>query len=259
MSNDVTVVLNGFKRPQHFIQQMDAVLNQTVKPKEIFFWQNGTNVEFPGASNFVTKAASNKNFGVWARFAFALNAKTEWICIFDDDTMPGNRWFENCLNSMKEKEGLMGTIGIRIHGDKGMYPLKRYGWSHNPPYDWNNENIMEVDFVGHSWFFKREWLSYFWRELPDKNHSMLIGEDMHFSYMLRKYGNINTYVPPHPSGDRSLWGSQPETAWGIGTDSAAISINPENRMDMSNYAEGLRQAGFITVRSRPGFIEDEKL
>jgi hypothetical protein len=37
-------------------------------------------------------AYSNYNFGVWARFAFALNATTKYVCVFDDDTLPGKKW-----------------------------------------------------------------------------------------------------------------------------------------------------------------------
>ena len=33
------------------------------------------------------------------------------------------------------------------------------------------------------------------------------GEDIQFSYLARKYGNIQTYCPPHPPEDRSLHGS----------------------------------------------------
>jgi hypothetical protein len=252
MNNDITVILNGWKRSQHFQKQLDAVMDQTIKPKAVMLWQNGDNVEFPPSSNQLTKAVCNDNLGVWARFAFALNARTEWICVFDDDTIPGNRWFENCLETMKTHEGLLGTVGIRIHGDVGMYPLRRYGWA-----DYNNESTMEVDYVGHSWFFKREWLSHFWRELPPKEHDMLVGEDMHFSVMLRKYANINTYVPPHPQKDKSFWGSQPETAWSIGTEPVALSMNPNNLQRMSMYAEYMKSCGFTPVRKRPNFVEDE--
>jgi hypothetical protein len=250
--NDITVVLNGYGRPQHFDRQLDAVMNQTVKPSAVMLWQNGNQTEWPESSNQLTKAVCNDNLGVWARFAFALNARTNWICIFDDDTIPGNRWFENCLNTMKTNPGLLGTVGIRIHGEYGMYPLKRYGWA-----DINNQKPMKVDYVGHAWFFHRDWLGFFWRELPPKEHDMLVGEDMHFSVMLRKYANINTYVPPHPPEDRSLWGSQPETAWSIGTDQAALSINPANLQKMSMYAEFMKTRGFVPIRKKPGFVEDE--
>ena len=253
MSNDITVVLNGYKRSQHFDKQLNAILNQTVEPKAVMLWQNGNDVEFPESSNEVTKAVCNDNLGVWARFAFALNARTEWICVFDDDTIPGEKWFENCLETMKTHEGLLGTVGIRIHGAVGMYPLKRYGWA-----DINNSKPMEVDYVGHAWFFKREWLSHFWRELPPKEHDMLVGEDMHFSVMLRKYAGIPTFVPPHPIDDKSMWGSQPETAWTIGTDPAALSVNPLNLQRMSMYAEYAKSQGFVPLRHQPEFIEDEK-
>lgn len=252
MSNDITVILNGYRRPQHFELQLKSVLDQSIKPVKVMLWQNGNDVVFPEYSNSITKSVNNENFGVWARFAYALNAKTEWICIFDDDTIPGNKWFENCLNTMKTHEGLLGTVGIRVHGEVGMYPLKRYGWG-----DTNNSIPMEVDYVGHSWFFKREWLSYFWRELPPMDHGMMVGEDMHFSVMLRKYANINTYVPPHPPGDRSLWGSNPKLAWEIGTDSAALSVNPNNLGKMSMYAEYLKIKGFVPIRHKEGFVEDE--
>ena len=81
MNKDITVVLNGYKRAQHFDNQLKAVLNQTIKPKAVMLWQNGNDVEFPESSNMTTKAVCNDNLGVWARFAFALNARTEWICI----------------------------------------------------------------------------------------------------------------------------------------------------------------------------------
>ena len=117
MSNDITVILNGYRRPQHFELQLKSVLDQSIKPVKVMLWQNGNDVVFPEYSNSITKSVNNENFGVWARFAYALNAKTEWICIFDDDTIPGNRWFENCLNTMKTHEGLLGTVGIRVHGE----------------------------------------------------------------------------------------------------------------------------------------------
>ena len=57
-------------------------------------------------------AVCNTNFGVWARFAFALNALGTYVCIFDDDTIPGRKWLENCLTESKKQRGLYGTRGI---------------------------------------------------------------------------------------------------------------------------------------------------
>ena len=84
----ITVILNGFKRPQFLKEQIEAINNQTIKPVEIMLWQNNIEGFDSELTNSITTASCNKNLGVWARFAFALNAKTEYICVLDDDTIP---------------------------------------------------------------------------------------------------------------------------------------------------------------------------
>ena len=49
------------------------------------------------------------------------------------------------------------------------------------------------------------------------------GEDIAFSYALQQHG-INTYVPPHPITDQSLWGSLPEKSKQYGIDSVATGM-----------------------------------
>ena len=143
-------------------------------------------------------------------------ADSDYVCVFDDDTIPGCNWFFNCLNCMSQKEALYGTIGV-IFKDSNKYEVyRRYGWdSYN---NGNNITPMPVDILGHSWFFKKDWLSYFLREPPKVNEYFSVGEDINFSLMLQKYANIPSYVPPHPSNDLSLFGSIPHTAWAIGCD-----------------------------------------
>lgn len=220
---NITAILNGYKRPDFLSEQLEAINNQTIKPKEIMMWKNG-DTPFPQhLLDNMSTASCNKNLGVWARFAYALNAKTEYICIFDDDTIPGNRWFENCLETMKTHEGLLGTIGL-IFTNKYKYESFRIGWDYI-----NNVTPQRVDIVGHAWFFKREWLSTYWRELPSVEffnsigNNFICGEDLHFSFMLQKYLNLNTYVPPHPPDDKSLWGSL--KGWELGVEKHAISLN----------------------------------
>ena len=158
------------------------------------------------------------------------------MCVFDDDTIPGRRWFENCMTTMDKKEGLLGTVGLTFTKNDEYWPINRVGWP-NP-----NTEITQADFLGHAWFFKREWLSAFWRELPTLDQPMIVGEDMHFSAMLQKYLGINTYVPPHPPNDKELWGSMPETAWEIGQDANAISMNLDNiglmSTELRKYVKG---------------------
>lgn len=239
----ITVILNGFKRPHTLKAQIESLKSQTVKPAMVMFWQNGVTQEFPFDYSLLSNCATsinNVNFGVWARFAYALNATTEYVCVFDDDTIPGKKWFENCLETIKTHEGLLGTIGV-IFNDHNYINYDRWGWS-NP-----NEVTTEVDIVGHSWFFKREWLGAFWREAP-LPLSNICGEDMHFSYSIQKHLGLKTYVPPHRSSDLDMWGSNPSLAYQYGVDKNAISVNYHG----SHFGESLQatiKKGFKLIRA----------
>ena len=236
---EVTVILNTYKRLTNLPKQFEALNSQTVKPTAIFIWHNQGDEEFP--KEFLTKALvsqNNFNYGVWARFAFALNARTEYICIFDDDTIPGKKWLENCLSTMKKHEGLLGTRGLKFRSKSRYTPNNDYGWN-NPSHE-----TEKVDIVGHSWFFKREWLETFWRELPPKDFSSIAGEDIHFSYTLQKYLGLNTYVPPHPPNDFDLWGSQPKLASALGNDIEAISMKDDSIIRFNKALKYYTKKGF---------------
>ena len=215
ITSDITAIINIYKRPHTVDIQLAAIRAQTIKPKCIFIWNNGNNdidLSKYKVMPDVRVFDNNFNYGVWSRFLIGFLAPTEYVCIFDDDTIPGERWFENCVKSMGQREALYGTIGV-IFRDLDRYrALKRYGW------DGPRDTSMPVDIVGHSWFFRKQWLSYFVREEPQVYNKISNGEDVHFSFMLQKYANIPTYVPPHPKNDKSLWGSQPKTAWEWGCD-----------------------------------------
>jgi hypothetical protein len=50
-----------------------------------------------------------------------------------------------------------------------------------------------------------------------------VGEDMHFSWMLQKYSEYKTWVPPHPVSDKEMWGSL--KGWEYGGDVVATAGN----------------------------------
>ena len=145
----ITVVLNGYKRGAHLKTQLDAIKRQSVQPKEILLWQNLGEDFKPELTSQTTHASCNKNLGVWARFAFAFMARNPYVCIFDDDTIPGRRWLENCMETMKTHEGLLGTVGLlypvplpKEHSSYYEHYL-RFGW----PEAGNNDKTVQVDLV----------------------------------------------------------------------------------------------------------------
>lgn len=241
----ITAVLNGYKRGKHLKAQLEAVQKQSVSPVAIMLWQNAGETFDADLTCQTVHASCNQNLGVWARFAFALNANSEFVCVFDDDTIPGPRWFENCLRTISVHNGLLGTVGVRFHTTAGYFPCARVGWC--AP----SENVERVDIVGHAWFFRRDWLSVFWRELPGINHPRLVGEDIHFSYMLQKFLRLNTYVPPHPPSRMDLWGSQPQSGMSIGQDHAAISMRAANLQLMNRVYLNYIKHGFRIMTPIP--------
>jgi hypothetical protein len=220
---DITVILNLYKRPQNLQKQIDAFLNQTVKPKEIWVFMNKNekfeypleDIEYRRATNAegIDKLICvNDNFGVFGRFAIAQLVKTKFICINDDDTIPGPKWLETCLDSFVNNPGLQGGIGVNLHSDN-YTNHSRIGWANPRPI------TEEVDLVGHSWFFPKEYLKYMWMEEPFTWNM----EDAHFSYCLKKYGKIKTFVPPQMTKDES----SSILGYELGVDEAAMS-NPKN-------------------------------
>jgi hypothetical protein len=94
------------------------------------------------------------------------------------------------------------------------------------------------------------------------NEKFNVGEDMWFSYMLQKYANIPTYVPPHPANDISLFGSLPKTAWQFGCDGNSGSNNSVSTISSFDKAFlEYRSSGFkiLTERQNANSVVDFNL
>lgn len=249
---DVSVVMNLYKHPEGLEEQLQAVESQNLKPKEILLYQDGTSdtISIPEhlVSRFTVIDISPCNVGVWGRFYFAQRYATgSYICVLDDDTIPGRRWLENCHFAMQEQEGLYGTVGV-VLDDARKYPYenslywRRIGWC-NP-----NIHTVEVDFVGHSWFFKKEWLQWL-LEAPKEIQLKIAGEDMAFSYQLQKHG-IKTFVPPHPERELDLFGSIPHRAKKLGTQKDKISQHHESSRVFNKAVNILIDKGWKLMKER---------
>lgn len=217
----VSVVMNVFKRGRNFADQLRAIQTQTHKVEDILVWENGEDAADPRES--LTIIRSNKNLGVWARFAAALNTSSDFVWVIDDDTIPGPLWLENALGTFKTSPGVIGSRGLRFRSQHSYTLYDEFG-PNNPSSD-----IQPVDIVGHNWIFPREWLGLFWTEYANKFDSPLAGEDIHLSFAVKKHLGLQTFVPPHPEHDTARWGELPDTKFS-GRGRESISQNPKSML-----------------------------
>lgn len=213
----ISVILNVYNRPYTLEKQIQAIKDQSIpiNPTNIHVWYNYSEVSkyYPNDKEIKTYTCSwNTKF--WGRFMLPLLLDTEYIAIFDDDTIPEKDWFANCIKTINKPEtnGILGGSGVRILGN-GYKPNKKYGWN-----GVHSDKPIEVDLVGHAWFFRQEWIKYMWYEKPPTWNN---GEDIMFSFLAQKHGGIKTFVPPHPEDKLNLWSSNPKTGMEIGSDENA--------------------------------------
>lgn len=217
-SQGVTVILNAYARPQYVYLQLEALKKQTIRPDEVWVWSNrhlDTNL-YDFSSLCERVVVSNTNWKFWGRFSLGLMATSRYVAFLDDDIFPGENWFENCIKTMEDvgDKAILGGCGVRVPSEaNGGYSRgTRYGWI--AP----NEQVEEVDLVGHSWFMCQEHIKYMWHEKP---YTFDNGEDIHLGFMSQKYGGLKTLVPAHPKGNKHLWSSLPEQGYEWGGDSNA--------------------------------------
>lgn len=214
----ISVILNVYKRPEMLEKQINSVLKQTVtiKPENIHVWYNTPDdveiEQFSPENKKIKTYKCNWNTKFWGRFTIIPILTTEYVAVFDDDILPQPNWFKNCLDTINKPEtcGILGGSGILINQNGDYFPHVKVGWN-----GVQSDKTIEVDLVGHAWFFKQEWGKYLWYE---KFPTFDNGEDIMFSYLAQKYGNIKTFVPPHPATRKDIWCTEPTIARSVGSD-----------------------------------------
>ena len=246
----VDIVLTAYKRPEVLLQQIEAIKRQTYKIDNIFLFQDCINsyyrIVFDDTilERFNDVYVAENNEGVWGRFRYANRiSNNEYICIFDDDTIPGKKWIENCVKEFSNVEGIYGTNGIIVKSpDKYPYDMAHVGW-HKP-----NKKTIQVDFVGHSWFLKKAWLGYMLKKNEQYNYKY-VGEDMALSFACQEIG-VDTFVPPHPYEDIEKWGSIPCFGDSYGRKECGISISENNLAMMNQAIVNMAKGGWVFISDR---------
>lgn len=247
----ITAIMTGYNRPMNLITQVKAIDAQTVPPDDIFLWYNQGDAhqisvlsELKGLR--VKHVKCDHNFKFHGRFALAMLAQTEYVAIFDDDSIPGPDWFKSCLETLETHEGILGASGVILKGPT-YYPYFNAGWNATPGV--SRDIPVEVDLVGHAWFIRKEYLKFMWMEEPLSWDNC---EDLQLSFLAQKYGGIRTYCTPHPNDNQDIWGSIDGQR--LGTDTVATSLQDQGEFadDRNGLVKEAINRGFRPLYSRLG-------
>src|SRR5487761_789304 len=116
---NITAIITAYRRPGNILPLVHSLRAPTVRAAALWGWANEPNEKMKAVLAEVKLdriVTSSDNARFHGRFALALLARTEYVAIFDDDSLPGPKWFENCLTTMSDTPGILGTAGIVLGG-----------------------------------------------------------------------------------------------------------------------------------------------
>ena len=183
---NLAVVLTQWKR-NTLEEQLQSVLNQkNIKIHYLIVFQNENHCDISNLKNkynFI-HVKSDFNTKYFGRFAYLFTIPVDICIVMDDDIIPGEFCFQNYITQCINKNAIIGG-----NGRKGY--LSPYRNQLKQPPDTSIRNGLKIDFVGHLWCFKKEWLHYMFGTKP---YTYDTGEDMHLCYSAKVKGQIESYV-----------------------------------------------------------------
>lgn len=256
---DVTVYLNCFERPEFFRRQLQALRAQSVQPAHVVTLVN------PGSVNQDERALSgaqvmmvrtNVNLGPWFRFTMALEAPTKYVCILDDDTLPGPRWLEAAIQRLEAEEsalehsGDVGGLCVAATGQvyRSDSAADHYSVGPHSP----REEELAVDVGGQGWVLRKDMLLAA-AALPRQGNGRL-GWALHLAAALQ-LRDVLTIVLPYDPHNKEAWGMSEAPSK---ERSATEAIDREAAQGVGTNVAGLRAdiyAGYRTLGWVPQVVE----
>ncbi len=189
---DLTVLLTVFKRKTLGLQ-LEAIRSQTVVPKKIVVYHDCDFQKVPKrrlVKQGIDVVENTFNTKFIGRFAYLINAQTEWVTVLDDDIIPGPRCLESYLNQAEELNAIVGGMGRVARTNPDRERLTQ------PPDVGIRPEPVLVDFVGHMWLFRKRHLFDMF-SVPPVTYAT--GEDMHLCFSAKLKSGIPSYAAAQPS------------------------------------------------------------
>jgi hypothetical protein len=237
--SELTIILTVFKRSS-CEEQLERLKIQTLE-HNVIIYQNETHVDISRLRNkysFKHIHSLDINFKFYGRFALPLLLDTEYCCILDDDLLPNPDWLMATKFACQNFNAIIGSNG-RI--------LLNHSLEHQKCIDLPQKNVL-VDYVGHSWFFRTEWIKNLWtHSIPTFEN----GEDISFC-AANNLAGINSMVISCEN-ERQIGDSN---RFKYGTDSNSFSQNnPYHNMEREQVVQYWLNKGWEPLNRR--FFKNE--
>jgi hypothetical protein len=188
------VLLTVYKR-NYIEKQLECIYNQTLKPDYIIVFQNENHISIEHLKskyNFI-HIKSDYNTKFYGRFTYCINFPVDICIIMDDDIFPAKHCIENYINQCIHLNSIIGGNGRPINRNKDV--LDKFNIDYE---EIGIRKSKKVDFVGHMWCFKKDWLYYMFSIKP---YTFDTGEDIHLCLSCKVKGNIDSYIAAHKTND----------------------------------------------------------
>lgn len=243
-----------WKRKEYIKEQIKAIKSQSISPIEIICLINENHfkaAEITELKEQDCKIILSEINSLYNRWAVSYVCRGDYVCIFDDDTIPGSSYIENAIRCCDGYDCMTGASG-RIYDPNGRESLYKIvsPVAHDGSFVSCSADDIYCDWVCNSYLFKRSWVPSILDEMS-KMESFSTYDDMQAALSLFRSKKIGCIVPFQPQENKELIASlYPE----FGSDNHAVWLNyNENHfVDRRKYIKREIETGNYTPVAKRG-------
>lgn len=249
----VSVIVTLWKRRAYVWEQYKSFMAQSVKPVEVIYIINEGYIspefvrETTGQNVKIITSPINS---LYTRFSLAYIARGDYVAIMDDDTLPGELWFENAIRACEAYNAYVVGNGriLNKKGRQGFFTLvtPAPGGDGVDAISCAHSDIF-CDWGCNSYFLKREWAGMLAYRVRHQD-SLKTFDDIQTATSLYMAKGIKCVCPMQPQWDKRLhaslkaeWGNDDHAVW-----RSSVSHFPERQ----SYLEQLIAEGYVPVHKR---------
>jgi len=223
-TDNYRILLTQYKR-SNLEQQLKIIQSASIDFKKVIVYQNEDHVDISSLKlqyNF-QHVKSDFNTKFFGRFYHLLNFNTKYCLVLDDDVIPEINFFHNIFKQCKKLNSIITGNGRIGYFNKNIDNLVK-------PNEYGNKKNIKVDFGGHAWCFKKDWLH---RAFSIKPYTHETGEDMHLCYSLKVLEGVSTYT--YSSHKKTSDVDSTKNALAIDEFSSFKTTDVEKRKDIEKF------------------------